>query len=85
MGGQFINVGGHFVSKEAGQLHFVGLHAGGGAPVPPPKPGSKGAGAGGAGGQGGGDHGKGGKGEGASEWSPLKGGCHFLAIVRWIM
>lgn len=84
MGGQMINVGGHFVSKQAGQLHFGGIHAGGGPPVPPPKPGSKGAGAGGAGGAGGtggaggvggGDHGKGG--EGASEWSPLKGWYNF--------
>ncbi|XP_071336206.1 myozenin-1a [Trachinotus anak] len=80
MGSQMISVGGHHVSKQAGHLNFVGLNTGGGAPVPPPKPGSKGAGAGeaggagGAGGLGGGDHGKGGKGEGASEWSPLKGG-----------
>ncbi|XP_029306108.1 synaptopodin 2-like protein [Cottoperca gobio] len=77
MGSDMINVGGHFVSKQAGQLHYVGLNTKGGAPVPPPKPGSKGAGAGaGAGGLGGGDHGKGGQGEGEghSEWSPLKGG-----------
>ncbi|XP_039995818.1 myozenin-1a [Xiphias gladius] len=87
IGSQMINVGGHFVSKQPGKLHFVGLHTGGGAPVPPLKPGSKGAGgaggaggakgaggARGAGGLDGGDHGKGGKGEGASEWSPLKGG-----------
>lgn len=79
LGGQMINVGGHFVSKQAGQLQYGGIHIGGGAPVPPPKPGSKGVGAGGAGGAGsaeglgGGDHGKGGLVEGASEWSPLKG------------
>uniref|UniRef100_A0A3Q0S0J1 Myozenin 1 n=1 Tax=Amphilophus citrinellus TaxID=61819 RepID=A0A3Q0S0J1_AMPCI len=69
MGGQMINLGGHFVSKEAGRL----------APVPPPKPGSKGAGraggAGGAGSAGGAGVGeKDGKGEGGSEWSPLKDG-----------
>uniref|UniRef100_A0A4W6G688 Myozenin 1 n=1 Tax=Lates calcarifer TaxID=8187 RepID=A0A4W6G688_LATCA len=40
MGGQMINVGGHYVSKQAGQLNFVGLNTGGGAPVPPPKPGT---------------------------------------------
>lgn len=66
-----INIGGHFVSKQAEQLHFGGIHAGGGAPVPPPKPGNKGVGAGVV--LGGVDHEKGGKGEGASEWSPLKG------------
>lgn len=81
MGGQMINVGGHFLSKEAGHLNFVGLHPGGGPPVPPPKPGSKstgakGAGAGaGAGGQGGGNVEKTGKGEGGSEGSSLKGWC----------
>lgn len=48
MGGDIINVGGHFVSKQIGLQHFGGIHAGG-APVPPPKPGSKGAGAGGGG------------------------------------
>lgn len=68
MGGQMINVGGHFVSKQVGP-HYIGINAGGGPPVPPPKPGSKGAE--GAGGQGEGDHGKGEKGSG--EWSPLKG------------
>lgn len=82
LGGQMINVGGHFVSKQAGQLQYGGIHIGGGPPVPPPKPGSKGVGAGGAGGAGvagsaggvgGGDHGKGGLVEGDSEWSPLKG------------
>lgn len=78
-GGDVINVGGHFVSKQVGLQTFGGMSGGGGAPVPPPKPGSKGArageagGAGGAGGLGGGDHGKGGQGEGASDWSPLKG------------
>ncbi|XP_035462546.1 myozenin-1a isoform X1 [Scophthalmus maximus] len=72
IGAQMINIGGHFVSKQAEQLHFGGIHAGGGAPVPPPKPGNKGVGAGVV--LGGVDHGKGGKGEGASEWSPLKGG-----------
>ncbi|XP_040906265.1 myozenin-1a [Toxotes jaculatrix] len=78
IGGQMINLGGHFVSKQAEHLHYGGIHGVGGAPVPPPKPGSKGAGGaggvggvGGAGGLGGGDLGKG---EGASEWSPLKGG-----------
>lgn len=73
MGSHMINVGGHFLSKEAG-LNFVGIHPGGGAPVPPPKPGSKGTGAGGAGDAGGlsgSDHGKAGK--GASALSPLKG------------
>ncbi len=74
LGGQMINVGGHFVSKQAGQVNYAGIHTGGGAPVPPPKPGSKGAGgaggAGGGGGHGGGDQGKDGEG---SEWSPLKG------------
>uniref|UniRef100_A0A3Q3W5Y0 Myozenin 1a n=1 Tax=Mola mola TaxID=94237 RepID=A0A3Q3W5Y0_MOLML len=52
MGGQMINVGGHFLSKQAGQLNFVGLNLGKGAHFPPPKPGNKGArtkGAGGAG------------------------------------
>ncbi|XP_075932047.1 myozenin-1a [Anarhichas minor] len=66
MGGDIINVGGHFVSKQIGLQHFGGIYAGG-APVPHPKPGSKGAGAGGAGGAGGlggGDHGIGEKGEG---------------------
>lgn len=77
MGRQMINVGGHFLSKEAG-LNFVGIHPGGGAPVPPPKPGSKGTGAGGLGGS---DHGKAGKGEGASVWSPLKGWHHFSAYL----
>lgn len=81
LGGQMINLGGHFLSKDSGQLHFVGLHPGGGAPVPPPKPGSKGAGggagAGGAGGLAGGDHGQGGKGDGGSASSSLKGWYHF--------
>lgn len=88
MGGQMINVGGHFLSKEAGQLNFVGIHPGGGAPVPPPKPGSKGTGAAGgagdAGGLGGSDHGKAGKGEGASVWSPLKGWYPFWAFLGYI-
>uniref|UniRef100_A0A1A7WXL3 Myozenin 1a n=1 Tax=Iconisemion striatum TaxID=60296 RepID=A0A1A7WXL3_9TELE len=54
MGGQIINVGGHFVSKESGHPYLGAIHLGGGAPVPPPKPGSKGVGgAGGAGGAGG--------------------------------
>lgn len=83
--GQMINVGGHYLSKDSGQLHFVGLYPGG-APVPPPKPGSKGAGgaaggaggvggaggAGGAGGLGAGD--QAGKGEGGGASSSLKGG-----------
>lgn len=79
MGGQMINVGGHFLSKEAGHLNFVGLHPGGGPPVPPPKPGSKSAGAkegaagAGAGGLGGGNLEKTGKGEGGGEGSSLKG------------
>lgn len=78
-----INVGGHFLSKEVGHLHYGGTHAGRVAPMPPPKPGSKaagaagaGAGAGGAGDAGGlrgGDQGKGGEGDGTSDWSPLKG------------
>ncbi|KAM7385345.1 hypothetical protein PAMP_001433 [Pampus punctatissimus] len=78
VGCQMRGFGGQFVSKQDAQLHFGGIHAGGGPPVPPPKPGSKGAGVGGAGGAGsaeglgGGDHGKDGKGEGDSEWSPLK-------------
>lgn len=83
MGGQMINVGGHFLSKEVGPLHYGGIHAGRVAPMPPPKPGSKaagaaGAGAGGgaadAGGLSGGAQGKGGEGDGTSSWSPLKGG-----------
>ncbi|XP_068424477.1 myozenin-1a [Clinocottus analis] len=83
IGGDMINVGGHFVSKQVGLLPYGMRAGGGGAPVPPPKPGSKGAGragggaggaGGGAGGLGGGDHGQGEKGEGASDWSPLKGG-----------
>ncbi|XP_003963923.1 myozenin-1a [Takifugu rubripes] len=76
MGGQMINVGGHFLSKEAGHLNFVGLHPGGGPPVPPPKPGSKRTGAkgeGGAGGQGESDLEKTGKGEGGGGSSSLKG------------
>lgn len=87
MSGQMINLGGHLLSKDSGQLHFVGLHPGGGAPVPPPKPGSKGAGggagaggAGGAGGLAGGDHGQGGKGDGGSASSSLKGSYHFWTI-----
>lgn len=86
MGGQMINVGGHFLSKESG-LNFVGIHPGKGAPVPPPKPGSKGTGApGGAGdaeGLGGSEHGKAGKGEGASDWSPLKGWYNLWAFLRY--
>uniref|UniRef100_A0A3Q3WC81 Myozenin 1a n=1 Tax=Mola mola TaxID=94237 RepID=A0A3Q3WC81_MOLML len=79
MGGQMINVGGHFLSKQAGQLNFVGLNLGKGAHFPPPKPGNKGArtkgagGAGDAGRLGGSDHRKAGKGEGTSTISPLKG------------
>lgn len=87
MGGQMINLGGHFVSKETGRLNFVGLQTGGLAPVPPPKPGSKGAGraggaggAGSAGGAGGGVDEKDGKGEGGSEWSPLKGWYNFCFL-----
>lgn len=87
MNGQIINLGGHFLSKDSGKLHFVGLHPGGGAPVPPPKPGSKGAGggagaggAGGAGGLAGGDHGQGGKGDGGSASSSLKGWYNFWTI-----
>ncbi|XP_069395006.1 myozenin-1a [Paralichthys olivaceus] len=93
MGGQIgsdmINLGGHFVSKQTGHVHYGAMQiGGGGAPVPPPKPGSKGAGAGGAGsaggagGAGGGDQGKDGKGEGASGWSPLKGGGSDDATKR---
>ncbi|TKS85828.1 Myozenin-1 Calsarcin-2 [Collichthys lucidus] len=83
VGSHMINVGGHFLSKDVGQLRYGGMQVGGVAPVPPPKPGSKGAGgaggaegaggAGGVGGLGGGEQGTGGTG-GASEWSPLKGG-----------
>ncbi|XP_020508776.1 myozenin-1a isoform X1 [Labrus bergylta] len=80
IGSQIINVGGHFVSKQPGQVHIMGVHGFGGAPVPPPKPGSKGAG--GEGGLGGGDQGKGGQGQGAYEKSSLKGvgrgGMHIL-------
>ncbi|KAM4611294.1 myozenin-1-like [Polymixia lowei] len=58
LGGQMMDVGGHLIGRQAGG------QAGGGAPVPPPKPGSKGAGArgaaGGAGGAGGSGHGQGG-------------------------
>ncbi|XP_041645787.1 myozenin-1a [Cheilinus undulatus] len=75
IGGQMINLGGHFVSKQPGQVHIVGMYGIGGAPLPPPKPGSKDAGgAGGAGGLGGGDHGKGVQVEVGSEKSSLKGG-----------
>ncbi|KAF3708035.1 Myozenin-1 Calsarcin-2 [Channa argus] len=92
MGSQMINVGGHFVSKQAGSQQY-GVHIGGGAPVPPPKPGSKGVGvgagaaggAGGAGGMGGGEQGKGGKGEGASELSALKGGGKDAASKKLIL
>lgn len=76
MGGQMINVGGHFLSKEAGHLNFIGLHHGGGPPVPPPKPGSKRTGAteeGGADEQAGGNLDKTGKGQGGGEGSSLKG------------
>lgn len=91
IGGQMINVGGHFLSKEAGHLNFVGLHPGGGPPVPPPKPGSKGAGAkeagageaGGAGGQGGGNLEKTGKGEGGDEGSSLKVDAKMLDLFSW--
>ncbi|XP_056148080.1 myozenin-1a [Lampris incognitus] len=70
LGGQMVDAGGH----------LIGWHAGGKAPIPPPKPGSKGAGvgsaggAGSAGGHGVGSHGHGGTGERGLEWSPLKGG-----------
>lgn len=67
LGGQMINAGGQLINQ---QISFGALQFGGSAPVPPPKPGSKGAGVGGVEGAGG----EGGKGEGASEWSPLKGG-----------
>lgn len=87
MSSQMINVGGHFLSKEAGHINFIGLHPGGGAPLPPPKPGSKGVGAKGAGsaGDAGTLGGKAGKGEGASGLSPLKGWsqtfvCLFLSM-----
>lgn len=89
VGGQMINLGGHFVSKQNVHLYFGGAQAGGvgGAPVPPPKPGSKGAGgagggAGGAGGAGGLAGGVGG--EGGSEWSPLKGGGKDLASKKML-
>ena len=79
MGGQMINVGGHFLSKQAGHLNFVGLNLGKGTHVPHPKPGNNDAvtkeagGPGVAGGLSGSDHGKAGKGEGTSAISPLKG------------
>ncbi|XP_034407952.1 myozenin-1a [Cyclopterus lumpus] len=86
IGGDMINVGGCFVSKQVGLQTFGGMHGrGGGAPVPPPKPGSKGARAGGAGGLGGGDHGNGGQGEGASEWSPLKGGSNDASSKKLLL
>jgi len=81
-GGQMINAGGQLINQQTGIINLGNLQYGeGGAPVPPPKPGSKGAGigvcgvgrkggAGGAGGAGG-DLEKGGE---DSEWSPLKGG-----------
>ncbi|XP_043992114.1 myozenin-1a [Gambusia affinis] len=53
VGGQFINVGGHHVSKETRHLYLGATPVGGGAPVPPPKPGSKGAGGAGGAGEGG--------------------------------
>lgn len=82
MGGQMINVGGHFLSKEAGHLNFVGLHPGGGPPVPPPKPGNKRMGAkeGGSGGQGEGHREETGKGEGGGESSSLKGWCSLQVL-----
>lgn len=79
--GQMINLGGHFLSKDSGQLHFVGLYPGG-APVPPPKPGSKGVGgsAGGAGGAGGSSEGdQAGDREGGAS-SSLKGRYHFIHL-----
>lgn len=85
LGDEMINVGGHFVSKQAGQLQYGGIHIGGGAPVPPPKPGSKGVGAVGAGGVGGGDHGKGGLVEGASELSSQKGWYEFFLLFIILM
>ncbi|MEQ2243011.1 hypothetical protein ILYODFUR_002661 [Ilyodon furcidens] len=82
IGGQFINIGGHYVSKETRHLYLGATPVGGGAPVPPPKPGSKWAGAGG--GDLSGDD-KGSKGEGTSEWSSSrgKGGkSKTLAVVK---
>ena len=52
IGSDMITVGGHFVSKQTGHVHYGAMQTGGGPPVPPPKPGRKHAGAGGAGGAG---------------------------------
>lgn len=90
MSSQMINVGGHFLSKEAGHINFIGLHPGGRAPLPPPKPGSKGAGAKGAGSAGdagtlgGSDHEKAGKAEGASGLSPLKGWSQTFGFFKHV-
>nr|XP_057915086.1 myozenin-1a [Doryrhamphus excisus] len=79
-GSQTINLGGHLLSKDVGQLHYGVFQYGGGAPVPPPKPGSKGGvaavdgGTGGAGGQGEGQLGKDGKEDKSNEGSLLTGG-----------
>nr|XP_061794655.1 myozenin-1-like [Nerophis lumbriciformis] len=59
---QTIHLGGYLLSKDASQLHYGGMVFGGGAPVPPPKPGSKSGEAGGlvgVGGAGGGAEGQG--------------------------
>uniref|UniRef100_H3CPT0 Myozenin 1 n=1 Tax=Tetraodon nigroviridis TaxID=99883 RepID=H3CPT0_TETNG len=61
MGGQMINVGGHSFSKEAGHMNFVGLHRGGGHPVPPHKAWEQ---------KGGGNREKTGKGEGGGAAVP---------------
>ncbi|MEQ2276538.1 hypothetical protein XENORESO_010408, partial [Xenotaenia resolanae] len=80
IGGQFINIGGHYVSKETRHLYLGATPVGGGAPVPPPKPGSKWAGAGGAGGGDLSGDDKGSKGEGTSEWSSSRGWYSFLLV-----
>lgn len=86
MGSQFINVGGHHVSKETGHLYLGATSMGGRAPVPPPKPGSKGTGAGGADGVGGAGEGglagdlKGSKGEGTRAGKDGTG--KTLAVVK---
>uniref|UniRef100_A0A8C6UGT2 Myozenin 1 n=1 Tax=Neogobius melanostomus TaxID=47308 RepID=A0A8C6UGT2_9GOBI len=68
-GGQMFNAGGQIINQQSSTIHCGSLQFGDGAPVPPPKPGSRGAGAG-AGGGAGGEHGGG---EGRGDWAPLKG------------
>lgn len=93
-GGQMLNAGGQIIN-QSNTIHFGSLQFGDGAPVPPPKPGSKSTGAGGAGGAGGasgaggagGEHGKGAEGRG--DWAPLKGGGrdekkHVLVVKTYV-